>query len=144
MNTMFPQGNIDSWNQTITQYMPQAMNVIVSQIIPSVDAAMLELLGRSDSFEKVQGSMDVKYFADGTPRAIVCKIQYFSPSLQVFGVSPEDIYSDESFINQYLMKIPNIKFTPAHMDVNTGLVTIVAEVGVGYQGGKLDKTRDSQ
>jgi hypothetical protein len=123
MQTIFPSGNLDIWNYTVQTYLPQGMDTIIRIIVPTVEAALNELVGEAGEFEREAGQIDFIENKDGTPRGVYGKLEYTVPAFKVPDVPEDAVSHDQDFINSRITRL-DATFKPTAIDTETGKVTI--------------------
>lgn len=131
MNTFFPKGNLDIWNYCISNTLPKGMNVIIRILVPTVEAALKELVGETGSFEREVGQINFLENKDMTPAGIEGILEYMVPAFKVAHVPEEAVNKDQNFINEYLIRINDVDFKPTSINTETGKVTIKFSFEIG-------------
>lgn len=134
MNPIFPKGNLDSWNMSITKYLPDAMNTVLKTLDPVISAALLELTGSSADFDKEEASVAFEFDEARLPSAMLVELKYSTPSFKVEDVDEEAIIHDKAFLLAYLQQIESqVKTTKVVIDTKKGQVLVAARLEVGYK-----------
>lgn len=134
MNALFPKGNLDSWNISISKYLPEAINTVLRTVDPVVSAALLELTGSSEDFDRDVGSISLVYDDNALPIQLNAELTYSIPAFQLTEASEEAVAHDKAFILAYLQQIEEAaKTTKLEMDVKTGRIVVGVAIKVGYK-----------
>lgn len=132
MEAIFPKGNADSWNFAITNYLPQAVSVIMKTVDPIVNAALIALIGNSAEFERDTGMYQLVFDKDGLPTGIEVTLSYKVPSFQVPDATNEAVEKDRAFVLAYLQQGQGYKLKALELCTKRGLLSVAFSVKVGY------------
>lgn len=133
MNAIFPAGNLDSWNFTITNYLPKATATITKTVDPVICAALLALTGKDDAFERSQGTYQFLYDKNtGLPTQLIATLVYDVPSFKVATATEEAVADDRAFVLAYLQQLKGIELKTVTLDISKGTLLVSLAVKVGY------------
>ena len=132
MDAIFPKGNADTWNFAITNYLPNAMSIIMKTVDPIVCAALLALTGNSAEYSRDTGSYRFMFDTEGLPSEVSVMLTYDVPSMKVPAATPDAVAKDRAFILAYLQQAKGFKLTALELNNQQGKVKVAFSVKVGY------------
>jgi len=132
MDATFPNGNIDSWNFAITNYLPKATSLITKTVDPVICAALLALTGTTNEYERDAGIYQFSYDKDGLPFQLLATLSYSVPSFKVATATDEAVGDDKAFILAYLKQLQGIEIKALSLCTKKGMLTVSIAVKVGY------------
>jgi hypothetical protein len=133
MDTLFSSGNLEIWQRAIKQNMALAIDVITDKVIPTMEAALLALLGSKDDYKRTRAVVEFHKQGNLPPYSLSCLMQYSVPTFKVQGIPDKEVAADEDFINRYLTQISEIVAKPTEIDTDEGFVVVTFSMQLGQR-----------
>jgi len=124
-NNGFLQGSLNFW-KTFSENAPALFETIYSQVIPTVDASLINFLADSKSFKKIKADFAPKTEENSDEVSYQLRLIYFVPDFKDVkeDIEDEDISQDKEILRNTLSSSNFFKVIDISFDLQQGLIII--------------------
>lgn len=121
-NTLtFESGNFKEF-QTLADSISAKVTIVTNTILPLVEAALIELLGKSSLYRRE--SFNVTPSFTGMAFMSNVSVKYHIDSWIATDVATEDISQDASYVYNRIKVVPNVQWTKCEVDTTEGSLSL--------------------